>query len=477
MLTKKNPFLIDEEKFEKVKKINDLNKLEAYLSRLLYLANLHYNAIYLKYKNNPNIEKFNFCIQNFSRIKSSIELKEKSLLNTSLYLEVWISMLYSEVHALNLEPETQGQFGELTRKINTIGTDFKQLLTKKSNLNSSNKIPVWLSNYIDTFEHTWKTKEKKLLADVNFNFAETLVENSDLENALNYFTKSMSLYKNAAKNAENELEKNQLLVSARQTNSRLEEVKKIISQNTLSKSKNVNDQVEKLTLHFKKLSDSTSKWTIVNEATSQSIKAAVEIKRKRKLNEEPFQFKAKKQKIESPTDSHTKIKIQWKTECTKLLNAFEQIGIEKYNLNDPFCKDELIRYKASLASKFAIETIEKLSFENKDLSDTEKLGCLKEAQNGFSKSIDFYEQIKLANKKEKIIQSSDLLATTIMKLETPINKIQAKPTKPQSKSRLTSSIKTQECQTLPTAPLSREKLLEIQPTFSGRILSKMYRAF
>ncbi|TLY48319.1 MAG: hypothetical protein E6K54_02295 [Gammaproteobacteria bacterium] len=107
--------------FESVAQTNNPQKLENYLMELMSLANKYYDEIYLKYRNNPDIEKFNSCRQIFNQIMSIIKLKELSTpLINKLYIEAWISALYSDVHALNLQPETEKQLNELNEKIQAI---------------------------------------------------------------------------------------------------------------------------------------------------------------------------------------------------------------------------------------------------------------------------------------------------------------------------------------------------------------------
>lgn len=457
MPTKKNSFLIDKEKFEKAKKINDPKKFKVYLRELLNLANQHYNVVHLIYKNNPDIEKFNFCKQNFSRIKSIIELKEKSLLNTPLYLEAWMSMLYSEVHALNLEPKKIEELSEVIKTIQTIGTSFKQLLIIKLCLDSSNENSARLLKYIDAFEQTWKTKEKRLLADIYFNFAEILVENSDFEGAINYFTESMRLYKNAAENTENKLEKNQLLEFASQTNSRIEEVKKIISQNMLSKSNHANDQIEKFTLHFKKLPDSTSKWTIINKAASQSIKKAIEIKGKRKLNNEPFQFKATKQKI-----------TLWVIEREKILEKFHTLEIDtdldKIKLNI----GSIGKRKAIAHNNYALFLIENLNNIKKSYSHSEKITFLTKTIVLLTKSAEIYKNINFTEGKNNVEHCINTIRSSLKNLDANINQI----TKPED----SPPIKTQASRSKSIRSISEKKLRDYQPILSIRLAYKFFNA-
>ncbi|HEY2567491.1 MAG TPA: tetratricopeptide repeat protein [Candidatus Aquirickettsiella sp.] len=270
------PILIPESDFEKIEQAINL---EGSLKRLMEHANQSYDMVYRNHKDNPDIKKFNFCKQNFRRIKSIIELKGKSLLNTPLYLEARISMLYSKVHALNLEPETKDELNKLIKKIQTVETSFKQLLTIIPCLDLSNENPARLLKYIDAFEQTWKTKEKRLLADIHFNFAETLVEQSNFQLALDHFEKAINLYEEAANAADNTNENKMLLKFSQQTKDRLKIIKSKIKTQPLEDYSN--KLCKELRIQLQKLPDSPSKWTIVNTSPSaQSVEEnqTIEIK-------------------------------------------------------------------------------------------------------------------------------------------------------------------------------------------------------
>ena len=114
------------------------------------------------------------------------------------------------MHALNLDPETEEELIKLNEKILAIGIDFIKLQTKKVSLDSKDENSVTLLEYIDDFEQTWKTKEKRLLADSHYNFAETLVEKSKIEledkangqinqaeAAMKFLAKAVNFYKQA----------------------------------------------------------------------------------------------------------------------------------------------------------------------------------------------------------------------------------------------------------------------------------------
>ena len=167
------------------------------------------------------------------------------------------------------------------------------------------------------------------------------------------------------------------------------------------------------TASYKKAIDNLPKATdqSISSLITQNIVESEEIKpirNKRKLSDNSLTIK--------------KVKWDWDIECTNLLNEFKQIRIENYKLSDSFRKDELIRYKASLASKSAINIMKKLSSTDKDLSDTKKLCRLKEAQNAFSNSIKFYSQTGLLKQKAKTIYCDNILTLTIKKLNPLFNK-------------------------------------------------------
>lgn len=199
-------FLSDTSKFCKAIHSNNTQQFEKNLKKLMNQANENYDKIYRKTKNNPDIEKFNTCREAFSQIKSIIELTANfTPLINKLYFEAWISTLYSDVHALNLQVETETQLKELIGKIQAIEVNFEKLSAenKKSHLNLNIEGAVDLLKYIQNFENTWKINKIKLLAYIYFNFGLTLEKKSNLEKALIYFTQSKNSYNEAAKIAAN----------------------------------------------------------------------------------------------------------------------------------------------------------------------------------------------------------------------------------------------------------------------------------
>lgn len=475
MPTKKKYFLIDASEFEKAVKINNPQELEKYLMKLMELANEYYDEIYRKYEKNPDIEKFNFCKQNFNRIKSIIQLKE-SLINTPLYLEAWISMLYSEVHALNLEPKTIEELNELIETIQTVGTSFKQLLTTIPCLDLSNENSARLLKYIDAFEHTWKTKKERLLADIHFNFAETLVEQSNFQQGLYHFEKAENLYMEAANAADNTNGNKMLLEFSKQTKKRLEEIK------TQPLEDYSNKLCKKLSIQLQRLPDSPSKWTIVNTSPpAQSIEEnqAIEVKSftekkclsskiKRKSNEESTYLETKKQKIDPSIAYPNKIKSRWEKKCAQLLNKLDEIKIENYKLQSSSSNQhELIRFKASLASQYAIDIIKKLILTNEKLNNAKKLDYLKQAERASANSINFYNLAGLIREKGKAIQYQNILTSIINEFEVPI-----KAKKCQIKNKVISkTIQT----SLSKSKIVCKDLRAYQRTLSDRQISIMFK--
>jgi len=392
---------MDEEEFKKAEQASDQKEFENCLTKLMECANKHYDAVYLKYKNNPDIEKFSFCRQNFSRIKSIIESKENPTQLNTLYLEAWISLLYSDVHALNLEPETKDKLNKLIEKIQIIGIDFKQLVTKKSGLDSSNEDSARLLNYIDDFEYTWKTKEKRLLADSHYNFAETLVENSDSPKAINYFEKSLTFYKNAAEAAD-EPDKAKFFTFAEETNKRLEEIK---AKNAQSKKSNFNDSGKKLNIGLQRLPDSISEWSVIDEAMLSHLtneKKAVKIK--------PIIKK------DTSIGAHPKIKSQLKLEYEQLLKIFTQMDDNLKGILNPFHKKSFNERRAIAYNNYAITKINNLIDEKKNAPNSEKLEILEKAQKQFERSSSLYTQANLLEEKAKAEGCIDILTSIKEKL-------------------------------------------------------------
>jgi hypothetical protein len=385
--------LIDKNKFRDAIKENDKQELENRLTKLMQLTNQHYDATYRIDKNNPDIKKFSSCSENFKKIKSIIEsIEHPTQLMKQLSLEAWISTLYSDVHALNLDPKSRNQVIALNEKIQAIETDFN-LLTTSSHLDSKDKSHIRLFNYIEAFKKTWESKKNMLKGHSHYNFAETLVAQSQLKDAIDYFIQSANFYASAANSSKNN-DKTELLKFKKQTTVRLNEIQKLLIESPLE-----------------------TTCVIKNPTLPKHTKI------KRKSNEKPIYHEAKKVKKDPSLVAYPK-KIRLETECRLLLDEFKQIG--KYNLSIPSRKGELSRYSASLASKYALDTIEKLSFSDKNLSDGEKQNLLKKAKDGFSKSITYYSQAGLPKEKGKIIQCDNLLTSTIERFSTSLRKVTPK---------------------------------------------------
>jgi hypothetical protein len=155
-------------------------------------------------------------------------------------------------------------------------------------------------------------------------------------------------------------------------------------------------------------------------------------------------------------------------ECKQLLNELK-ITIENYKLQGSSpSQHELSRFKASLASQYAINTIEELIFTNEELDDAKKLDYLKNAERAFVNSINFYNQAGLmcACEKEKIMHCQNILNSFIKKFEVSIKakKYQIKKKEP-SKTPKTSPIKS---------TIVSKDLRVYQPILSDRIISMMF---
>lgn len=448
--------LISEDEFFDTKKAGNEQDLESGLTELMKLANEHYDAVYLKYKNNPDIEKFNFCKENFQKIKSIIEEKKleiTSQLIKKFHFEAWISTLYSDVHALNLEPKTEKQLIELEKKILDIGTDFNklQLRTKKSSLDLNDKSTDRLSKYIHEFEQTWKTKGKKLLADIYYNFAETLVEKSkekletnkhiSLEDAQQYFMQSADFYKQA-----------NLLEFADEAKKRMQALEIAPELQNLSNRNHFVSPDKKLVVVLTRLSPSLKNKGIKAESVwTASYKQALDklpevadqpilpqlvtkkidkldpikpIRRKRKSLDNDIQS-AKKLKINPSVAAYHEIKLCWKTECKQLLNEFTTMRIDD-NLEgilNFFHAKSFNERRAITCNNYAITIIKNLIHPRKNVSDSRKLDDLKKAKSQFIKSAEFYTLTGLIKEKGKVIECINTITSSIEKLKVLVHKV------------------------------------------------------
>lgn len=223
-----------------------------------------------------------------------------------------------------------------------------------------------------------------------------------------------------------ELSKEKLMKAADQTQKKIQ---------SLLNQKNSEESLKELRIHLQRIPDSDSKWTIINVSSpAQSIKErrVIEVKRlnektdlslkiKRKSNEKFTYPESKKPKIDPSSAYPKKIKFRWKIECEQLLKKLDEITIANYKppSSSPN-QHELIRFKAILASQYAIKIIEKLIFTNEKLDNTKKLDYLKKAERAFQNSLSFYNQAGLVREKGKVIQCQNLLISTINEFKTSI---------------------------------------------------------
>lgn len=441
--------LMHEATFLSAKNANNEKDLEKHLTAIMTVANAHYNTVYSMYKNNPNIEKFSFCKENFQKIKSIIELKGNSTaLINKIYLEAWISTLYSDVHALTLDPETEEELIKLNKKLLAIGTDFRKLQTKKASLDSKDENSVTLLEYIDDFEQTWKTKEKRLIADSHYNFAETLVEKSKIEledkangqinqveAAMKFLAKAVNFYKQA-----------NLSKSADQTEQRIKELERTAKefQDSCKNNHFTSHPVKELVVVLRRtsppLKHAAITWTAsykeapketsdkLPEVVDQSVLPIVTQKitvsdaikptqRKRKSFDNDFK-PAKKVKIDPAIAPHHKIKSQWKKECEHLLNEFSQMRINDKleGILNPFHKKSFNERRAIACNNYAITIIMDLINSKKNAADSEKLELLEKAKKQFLNSSNFYTQTNLLKEKDKAKQCINILTLSIKKL-------------------------------------------------------------
>jgi len=166
MKTKKNSenetTLTNENKPLNLEQTNNSTKREALklqLKSLMKIAKQEYLKVYKENEDNEqlDIKAFSACKEKFQKIKSIIE--ENLTLTTSesikiFYYDAWISALYADVNALNLNLETEEQLNEVNLKITGIHTRFNALLTKKEKSSSDLNLPTSLISYINRFKET-----------------------------------------------------------------------------------------------------------------------------------------------------------------------------------------------------------------------------------------------------------------------------------------------------------------------------------
>lgn len=486
--------LMHEATFLSAKNANNEKDLEKHLTAIMTVANAHYNTVYRMYKNKPNIEKFSFCKENFQKIKSIIELKGNSTaLINKIYLEAWISTLYSDVHALNLDPETEEELIKLNKKLLAIGTDFRKLQTKKASLDSKDENSVTLLEYIDDFEQTWKTKEKRLIADSHYNFAETLVEKSKIEledkangqinqveAAMKFLAKAVNFYKQA-----------NLSKSADQTEQRIKELERTAKefQDSCKNNHFTSHPVKELVVVLRRtsppLKHAAITWTAsykeapketsdkLPEVVDQSVLPIVTQKitvsdaikptqRKRKSFDNDFKPAKKIKKTRPISASNNELETLWATEQKNILNKFSQLEID-INTNKINLKiGSFAERRAIVHNNYAIFLIEDLNNAEKNYSESEKLVFLKKAEQLLEKAAEFYEKANLSEKKNRIEQCVRTIRSSLTTLKTNITKPEA-----------TSSIKTKACKK-PIMTLSDEKYREYQGAYSARLAFKFF---
>ncbi|MGC1854638.1 MAG: hypothetical protein WA659_04610 [Candidatus Aquirickettsiella sp.] len=389
--------LIHEKEFFNAKQAGNKQVLEDKLRNLINHANNIYNKVFHSAREN-HVINFPLCKKNYIKIKNIIDSQKiSSNLIKLYYLEAELACIQSDLNALDFYPKSQNELNLFKEKLESIkfcfdnfNIDFEKTKSK-GNLKNSEAYKKLLT-YRDNFLNTWNENSNNLLATWHYNLAENFIKNS-LPIALEYFKQSFIFYKQA-----------NLLKFANQTQQRINKLERTLRENTETKTESA------WTASYKEASDK------LPDDVDQSIHPLVTKKIAESDAIKPTQGKRKS----FDNDIKPAKKIRCETEYRKLLNEFEEIGIEKHYLHNPVCTYEFNRYKASLASKFSLDIIKNLrknlSFPNKKLSDTEKLYSLQKAQNGFSYSIKFYNQAGLLKEKGKAIQCRNLLTSTIEKL-------------------------------------------------------------
>lgn len=441
----------------------NIQELEKNLMKQMNLANLYYNEIYRKYQNKPNIKEFSICRKKFNQIKSIIESEKISSPSIDkLYFEAWISTLYSNKHALNLEPETEEQLNILNQKIQEIGQELQQLLIKKSSLDLSDNSSRLLK-YINNFEHSWKTDEKRLLADATFNFAESLVEQSSFQQALYQFEQAINLYEKAAHATDSIDDYNkQLLEFSKQTKERLEEIK---NQKDFP-----NILPKELSIRLQRIPDFPSKWKIVNQPSiTQSVeeKPAVEIESFTEKTDLPEKLKRKSNEESTYPETKKLKKVSQNPNYKELLDKFNDLNIN-INLAELTNSNKSHDERRAIAhNNYSIFLIEDLNNKQNNYTNSKQVELLKKTENLLRSSAEFYEKTNLSKEKEVIEKLLDMLKRSRDTLKTKTNQ------PPQSKA--SSSINTEKYQTEPVTVLSEKKYREYQHTYSTRYVQNFFR--
>ncbi len=378
------PILIDEKFFLKVKQAPNKEEFHQSLRSLITRANMIYNSVF-KSDRSEHIQSFPVCKKNYIKIQAIIKNQKFSIKLFKVYhLEAELACIQSDFNALNFNVKSEEDLNLFTKNLKIIKLNFDKFNKDLNDQNfikqidpETNDVYKKLLNYHKNFLNSWDDSSNRLVGDTYYIFAEYL-EKTSLPKAIDYFNEAANFYKKA-----------KLLKFEDQTR----------------------QQIKKLEITLKELLGSSN-----NNPAENFLNLAVALTR---LPETP-QIEASKRKKSTDTVSSVpakKSKRNKQIDYKKLLAELKQVEIENYTLPDPFSANEFIRYKASLAGKYALDKIEELSFQIKNLSDTEKLYCLKEAQNGFSHSIKFYSQAELVMESKKIIEYYDTLTLVIDSLE------------------------------------------------------------
>lgn len=379
------PILIDEKIFLKVEHAPNKEKFHNSLRSLMTRANKIYNNVF-KSDRSEHVKSFPLCKKNYIRIQAIIK-NSKFFINffNVYHLEAELACIQSDFNALNYNVTSEIDLNSLIENLKKIELKFKEFNNDFNNLNSkenivpeTNDVYEKLLIYRNDFSNSWNENSNRLLGDTHYIFSEHL-EKTSLQKAINYSKEAANFYNKAG-----------LLMFEDQTIQRIKE----------------------LEITLKELLDSSH-----NKNTAENLPNPTVVLTKLPISYEKPQTQVNKRKSADTTSSSPAKERRGNEQIDfkKLLAKLKQIKIENYKLQDPSNKNELIRYKASLASNYALDRIE--IFANKKLSDAEKLYPLKEAQNGFSYSIKFYNQAGLIKENDKIIQCYNILALAIDSLE------------------------------------------------------------
>lgn len=378
-----------------------LNKqeLENRLISLMKAANEHYKTVYLKSKKKLDIAAFNSCKEEFQKIKSIIESEgNPTQLTNALYFEAWISILYSDVHALNLDLETEKKLNALHKKILAVEADFNQLQTKKSSLDTNDNNSQL--SYIDSFQKFWFINKNRLQADCYYNLAEFFIKKLNFKKSIRYLKKAVIFYKETAEKSINSIQKAKFINLAAKTNERIEFVMEQFNKNQYNA---LTPPLKKLILHFQKLPNSLSRWKIINKKSLFSSKALSQTIHKVKNSSSSYPRKRKKKLVKKlmsndiNTQTTKKIKKNpsiynsgslWNTSRKKILDEFINIEINLVHLSNP--KKSYDERKAIAYNNYALFLVENLNNPKKNCLETEKLASLKKAEQQLEKSIEFY---------------------------------------------------------------------------------------